>query len=420
MAIYHFSVKPISRGDGRTATAAAAYRAAIKMTDERTGLEWDFKRKRGVIESQIVLPSNQNNSVWAKSRSTLWNSAEGAEKRKDACTAREMIAALPDELNDEQRLELVKKFTQSICDANGSAIDFAIHAPGKNGDHRNSHVHMMQTTRLITESGFGGKLEIEKSGRNRTADLENLRESWAIHVNAALIAAGHENVSVDHRSYAARGIKKEPGKHLGPQATAIKRRGKKSVKEQRDIDAIALEKEQRDLEAAEAKAIEKMERELHDLEQRKRTQDLQGKFQKHRSAAQEDSQRIVDETIKAAITINGVSLNAKTGTEPPLFRPWQAPNGDTVYMFKKPDSRGRKAAFSKRKNQIRVHAPDDENALIAAMRLAKEQWPGGITITGDRAFREAAEKEAERIGLHVQNKLQPPRPGNGPTSRVRP
>jgi len=33
MAIYHLSVKPISRKGGRSATAAAAYRAAEKIYD---------------------------------------------------------------------------------------------------------------------------------------------------------------------------------------------------------------------------------------------------------------------------------------------------------------------------------------------------------------------------------------------------
>ncbi|RYF42400.1 MAG: conjugal transfer protein TraA, partial [Cytophagaceae bacterium] len=37
MAIFHLSVKTISRSAGRTATAAAAYRAGVEITDERTG-----------------------------------------------------------------------------------------------------------------------------------------------------------------------------------------------------------------------------------------------------------------------------------------------------------------------------------------------------------------------------------------------
>ena len=45
MAIYHLSVKAISRSAGRSATAAAAYRAGCKIADERTGEIHDYSRK---------------------------------------------------------------------------------------------------------------------------------------------------------------------------------------------------------------------------------------------------------------------------------------------------------------------------------------------------------------------------------------
>ncbi|WP_165572436.1 MobA/MobL family protein, partial [Comamonas thiooxydans] len=48
MAIYHLSVKTVSRSAGRSATAAAAYRAGCKITDGRTGEIHDYTRKGGV------------------------------------------------------------------------------------------------------------------------------------------------------------------------------------------------------------------------------------------------------------------------------------------------------------------------------------------------------------------------------------
>ena len=54
MAIYHLSVKAISRSAGRSATAAAAYRAATRIEDERTGLVHDYSRKAGVLHREIV------------------------------------------------------------------------------------------------------------------------------------------------------------------------------------------------------------------------------------------------------------------------------------------------------------------------------------------------------------------------------
>ena len=57
MAIYHLSVKPVSRGGGRSATAAAAYRAAEIVHDHTTGQTFDYSIKRGVEHAEIVLPS---------------------------------------------------------------------------------------------------------------------------------------------------------------------------------------------------------------------------------------------------------------------------------------------------------------------------------------------------------------------------
>ncbi|MDE2494140.1 MAG: MobA/MobL family protein, partial [Alphaproteobacteria bacterium] len=88
MAIYHLAMKPIARSGGRSAVAAAAYRASQKLTNERDGLTHDFTRRGGVEHVEIVVPKDSN-ADWALDRSTLWNMAEAAEKRKDARVARE-------------------------------------------------------------------------------------------------------------------------------------------------------------------------------------------------------------------------------------------------------------------------------------------------------------------------------------------
>ncbi|MCU7225948.1 MobA/MobL family protein, partial [Acinetobacter bohemicus] len=44
MAIYHFSVKNISRSAGRSAVACAAYRSGEKLIDERYGKEQDYTK----------------------------------------------------------------------------------------------------------------------------------------------------------------------------------------------------------------------------------------------------------------------------------------------------------------------------------------------------------------------------------------
>ena len=99
MASFHLSVKTVSRSSGRSATAAAAYRAGARIEDERTGEIHDYSRKGGVSLSQIVLPPEAPG--WAGDRSKLWNAAESAENRKNSVVAREFEVALPAELPDK-------------------------------------------------------------------------------------------------------------------------------------------------------------------------------------------------------------------------------------------------------------------------------------------------------------------------------
>ncbi len=106
--MFHLSVKPISRASGRSATAAAAYRAGAEIEDLRTGETHDYSRKRDVVHSEILVPPGS--PAWAEDRSALWNAAEAAEKRKDARVARDYEVAIPKELTREQGIELVRDF----------------------------------------------------------------------------------------------------------------------------------------------------------------------------------------------------------------------------------------------------------------------------------------------------------------------
>ena len=72
MAIYHFSVKAISRGAGRSAVACAAYRSGEKLQDDRYGKEQDYTKKSGVEFTNIYAPENTNPELL--DRQTLWNS----------------------------------------------------------------------------------------------------------------------------------------------------------------------------------------------------------------------------------------------------------------------------------------------------------------------------------------------------------
>jgi len=257
VAIYHFSVKAVSRSAGRSATAAAAYRAGCKgckIADERTGEIHDYTRKGGVESADIVLPDVPDGAPdWATDRSKLWNAAELSEKRKDACVAREFEVALPSELSPAERRRLALDFAKDMANREGCAVDVAIHAPGREGDNRNHHAHILRTTRKIEVDGLGAKLDTEKAGRKRSDDLEAVRAKWAEMTNERLRENGVA-ARVDHRSLEAQGIDREPTHHLGPAASGYERRtgqpSDKRIRQERE----ALER------LARAKALGEFER----------------------------------------------------------------------------------------------------------------------------------------------------------------
>jgi len=196
MAIYHFDASVISRSKGRSATAASAYRTAEVIKDHRTGEVHDYTRKSGVLHTEIIAPDNA--PAWAHDRSSLWNAVEDAERRKDAQVAREVRVALPSELSTEQNADLVRAFVQEQFVARGMIADVALHAPGREGDQRNHHAHIMLTTREIGPEGFGAK-ERDWNAKDLLVDW---RQSWAEHVNDTLERCDiHERV--DHRTLVA-------------------------------------------------------------------------------------------------------------------------------------------------------------------------------------------------------------------------
>lgn len=258
MAIFHLSVKTVSRSAGRSATAAAAYRAGVSIIDQRTGEVHDYTRKGGVVSASLILPDGA--PEWAADRGELWNAAELAETRKNSTVAREFEIALPGELTSEQRAELAHDFAREIVTRHGCAADVAIHEPGKGGDQRNHHAHILLTTRRVGADGVGEKTrELDDRKEGRALVLE-WRERFADLTNERLQAAGHA-VRVDHRSLEDQGIEREPTQHLGPTATAIERRTGQPSRKRLEWDQSAQER----LERAAAAGQAERERELIDL-----------------------------------------------------------------------------------------------------------------------------------------------------------
>ncbi|MTE02081.1 hypothetical protein GIY56_17465 [Paracoccus sp. YIM 132242] len=196
MAIYHLRATMISRSAGRSATAAAAYRSADRIHDQRTGLSFDYRARSGVEHVEILAP--ERSPEWVQDRAALWNAVELAETRKNSQVAREIRVALPAELDQAQRIELVRDFCRRSFVDRGMVADIALHAPGREGDERNHHAHILLTTREIGPEGFTTK----NRDWNAVEMLEGWREAWARDSNRALERCGHE-VRIDHRTLEA-------------------------------------------------------------------------------------------------------------------------------------------------------------------------------------------------------------------------
>lgn len=217
MAIYHLSAKPpISRSVGRSAVAAAAYRAGQRIVDKRTGDVHDYTKKRGVLSASVVLPGGGRHG----DRKAFWNAVEQHHKRKDAVLAREVVVALPAELPTAAAEGLALELAQEIADRYQVAVDCAVHLPSSRaGDERNVHAHLLMTACHVAADGALGKkaVELDPIHCKRAGVPDSvtwLRPRWSEMVNAKLSEVGSQS-RVTHLSNKAQGRHELPTVHVG-------------------------------------------------------------------------------------------------------------------------------------------------------------------------------------------------------------
>ncbi|MBV9379208.1 MAG: Ti-type conjugative transfer relaxase TraA, partial [Streptosporangiaceae bacterium] len=223
MAIYHFSAKVIGRATGRSAVAAAAYRAAELLHDERLGRDHDFTAKAGVVHSEILLPEGAPER-W-RDRAALWNEVEASERQHNAQLARDIELALPRELSKAEAIALARDFVQEQFVSRGMVADLNVHwGVGADGEPQ-PHAHVMLTMRRI-ERGQDGeeRFGLKERAWNDRALLVDWRERWAEMANARLHQLGHD-ARIDHRSYAEQGVPLEPQHKIGPAGQRRAERG---------------------------------------------------------------------------------------------------------------------------------------------------------------------------------------------------
>jgi Ti-type conjugative transfer relaxase TraA len=218
MAIYHFSVQVIGRAAGRSAVAAAAYRSASRLRDDRLARDHDFSNKPDVVHSEVMAPENAPEH-WSD-RERLWNDVEAFEKRKDSQLCREVEFAIPREMTQAQGVELARDFVAREFVDQGMIADLNVHWDmGADGQPK-PHAHVMLTMRSVDENGFGPKAR----DWNRTELVEQWRERWAEHVNERL-AELDIDARIDHRSLEAQGIDLEPQTKIGAPAQRMEAAG---------------------------------------------------------------------------------------------------------------------------------------------------------------------------------------------------
>ena len=253
MPIYHCSIQIIGRSSGRSAVAAAAYRAAEKLEDKETGLTHDYTKKQGVVHREIMLPEYAPEEY--KNREVLWNEVQKIEKRSNAQLAREIEVALPRELSRADQMIAVRVYVQMNFVEKGMCADWVLHDKGDG----NPHAHIMLTTRPIGKNGRWemkekkgyaldnkgqripiidlktGQQKVDSRNRkqwkretvqandwNNPGKAEEWRKAWADCLNAVLPA----EKQVDHRSYARQGIDLEPTIHEGYAARKMEKQGR--------------------------------------------------------------------------------------------------------------------------------------------------------------------------------------------------
>jgi len=243
LAIFHSHAQIITRGKGKSAVAAAAYRAGETIKNEYDGEIHDYTKKKGVVYTEIILPGHAPAEY--ADRAILWNSVEKIEKSANAQLMREIEIALPVELTREQNILLARRYVEDTFVSVGMCADLCIHDTSKG----NPHMHIMLTMRPIEPNGKWGSKQkkeyifdrdgnkqydpakrqykcrsIPSTDWNKHENADIWRQAWQDAANTELERLGFDS-RIDRRTYEEQGIEKVPTVHMGAAASQMEKRG---------------------------------------------------------------------------------------------------------------------------------------------------------------------------------------------------
>ena len=258
MAIFHLDVKTGTRGGGQSASAKYDY----------LGREGRYAKDAEELEYK----ESGNMPAWAEDDPRSYWEAADEHERTNGRLFQQVEVALPVELDERQRRELARSFTERLTKEERLPYTLAIHRGGEGGE--NPHAHL-----VISERGLDGQERSaeqwfrryngkapEKGGAKKSSTMMDkhwiaqTRQVWEQEANRALERAGQED-RVDHRSLEARRdealargdleraaeLSREPTVHRGPQkrqadstvhqrAAAVEQANRELERERREIE----------------------------------------------------------------------------------------------------------------------------------------------------------------------------------------
>ena len=252
MALYHLSVKQVSRGKGQTVVNSAAYISGQKLYNDYYGQTHDYTKKSGVVFTEILTPEYVPERL--TDRETLWNEVEKIEKGKKAQLAYSFDIALQNELTLDENIELAREFCREQFVARGMIVDLAVHEGKSKNENEpdNPHFHVLAPIRPFTEEGSWGNKQkreyvldedgnrikdakgkdifnaVSTTGWNDPELLKKWRRAWTEKVNEKFREC-HMAARIDHRSYKEQGIDLIPTIHEGYEVRAMEKKGIKTV-----------------------------------------------------------------------------------------------------------------------------------------------------------------------------------------------
>ena len=238
----HFHISYCKRSAGRSVIEYASYCSGESLLSQYNGVRY-YKERDDVVYKEILLPPNAPDDY--QNREILWNSVELYED-KNAQLARLIDVALPNEINREDQINLIRDYVQQVFVAEGMCADVAVHDKGTG----NPHAHIILTLRSLDENGnwkskWIKNYRLDDQGRKiydpvtkryqcgpsipvnhwgNKANAEIWRRLWAETCNCVLKSRDIK-VRYSNLSYVRLGIDREPQKHLGRNVLALEARG---------------------------------------------------------------------------------------------------------------------------------------------------------------------------------------------------